>query len=492
MPATGLSSHRFHPRIVSVRLAGLFVACLALLLLSIAQGRAQEAPISSATIGIAVGIGFIEDQINQNVPWVLQRINKRVICHKKLKIRCDVTGKSRRSGRIRVTGKGSSLRMAIPVNVTVSARGVGSISKRISETVDFSLTAYFKATPTISGDWHPSLNLGTGFTWSKKPEIRLLKIIRLDLTKYIEPVIRSELAKTRKQLRTAFRKFGFRDKAEQVWLHLQDPFVLSEDPGLALVFRPQAVGFSRLAARRKQVRFQFGVTGSAEVTTQTDREDAPPYVPLQPLEKIKRESGGLAVTLPVTLLFADMEREANAALPFELALTEAEHGVDGAFVVHRARIVPTAGPSLAVDVDYTYDNRSDFLTMIDIFDWFDTEGSLTFSGVPQFDDERSILSVGEIDITTESLKNAVDAVITIARLPFVKSRIQNQLEFDLIEEIDGLTTAANSAVNRNLGKDVVLEGVLERIAIGTIDKQEDRLVVPVGTTGSLDIRVGID
>jgi hypothetical protein len=455
-----------------------------------AYAQEKTDQISTTALSINIGVDFLEDRINSKIPSLIETIERRgVACAKNLKVKCNLLVQVRRAGRIKLNGEGDTFRLTIPVTVAVTAQGLGLIGKGIKEKFQFSIVVHTNAVLSISEDWQPQLKLASDFTWSKQPELRILGFIKVNIAKQTEPAIRARLAFREREAAKAIQDLRLREKAEQAWRDLHRPIILSEDPKLGLFMRPSTIAVSEVNISDRTMNFTVLTTGNYNISTSSPESISIP--PLPELQMTAPIPGRFAVNLPVKLFFSDIAQQTNKDLPVAITLNEKDHGTEGTFVVRKLRVASADKSSLAVTADFTYDNQSSFLSLVDVFGWLNTKGQLIFSGSPAFNSKTSELSIQNIAIESNESGVLVDAIVALSRLPVIREHIEEQLVFDLSKDIETLTAQANASLNKKLDNGSQLSGRLEQIGISQISMEPDGLTVPVVASGELTVSLGV-
>src|SRR5262249_37075735 len=153
------------------------------------------------------------------------------------------------------------------------AQGVGRFTSRLHGTAEGQMTVFASARPRLRPDWSLSLDMSEGFRWTEPPTLTILGF-RINLDRYIEPRIRSQLAAIRNDFERKARDLDIRGKAAFAWLQAFQPVKIVDAPAIWLQATPQNVAFSGLHIRNSLLEGSLDMTGTVE----TIIGDQPPSV----------------------------------------------------------------------------------------------------------------------------------------------------------------------------------------------------------------------
>jgi hypothetical protein len=459
--------------------------------LSVAEAEEAKEVSSTALMTVSVSRSFIEKKINSILPRVLQKIDENMICNQPLHIRCNVIGEVRRNGRVRVRFSKGALRLAIPAVSKVNISGPGPLGIIISKDVELFLTIYSVAKVSISKNWRPQLSLKSSFSWSKTPELKILGVFTVNIARYSEPLVLKELEIKKRSVIRELRKLDLKGRAEQAWRDIQKPIVLSEDPRLRLVYKPESIGMSPFKADDKILHFRVFVAGRARVmSSAVPFDEARDIVPLPRLLGVPRADDAFSVYLPIFIRFDDLQDRINQKLPKSITIKSENSKIKGELTIRDISFSQYRGGKLRVLVDFAFKNKGTVLKKLDLFGEFDPEGKAEFDGIPTIDAASRTLRVTDIDLKAHTSSGLLDLAFEIARLEPIKKRIEEHLVFDISEEIAMILRQANVALNKPVSESVALQGQLKRVEFDGLEVGADEFRLRLQAFGFLNLNAG--
>lgn len=280
------------------------------------------ATISRVSATIEFGLPALAKAIEQGIPQRLATIDERVNCvHRRVLMfrvnaNCDVFGFVNRTGGVSLYGRGDRVYGAVSIYGAAEGQGANRFTSRIRGETEARATIEAEARPALRKDWSLDLNFSDSFHWSEAPYLHVLGR-EVDLAPYVEPRIRSQLARVRSRALAAAKKLNLRDKATAAWAKAFEPVKLADEPPVWLQVTPQAAAFAGVRANDKMLSGSLELSGSAVTSIGQQGASVTP-TSLPPLGTDVTAPGTFDVILPVRLGYdaiKDKISQAIAALP---------------------------------------------------------------------------------------------------------------------------------------------------------------------------------
>ena len=206
---------------------------------------APLATTSRVSATIEFGLPALAKAIEQDIPQRLATIDERVNCvHRRVLMfrvnaNCDVFGFVNRTGGVSLYGRGDRVYGAVSIYGAAEGQGANRFTARIRGETEARATIEAETRPELRKDWSLELNFSNSFRWSEAPYLHVLGR-EVDLAPYVEPRIRSQLARVRSRALAAAKKLNLRDKATAAWAKAFEPVKLADEPPVWLQVTPQA------------------------------------------------------------------------------------------------------------------------------------------------------------------------------------------------------------------------------------------------------------
>lgn len=470
----------------------------------------QNQSNSIITLPIRVDLSVLEDYLNEFIPNELADINEpNKICVKpqyteipsipkcKMKgfkisckdrsidirttppIRCDLKGWIKRNGRITISGQGNKMTFAFPIKAQASADGI------LFGTAKAAAILYLDATPHFNKDWSLSVDIAPDFIWSNKPTLKLFNIIKINIARNLEPKLRKRLDKFVKKVPTLLANLDIKGKVTEVWEDIQEPLKLDDDSEVYLLFKPEVASCSEFNIVGNVLHH----TSSAEGKTQIILGKPPMdynKTALTDLESICHKEGKFNFHLPVLVtherLLALSKKKFLDGQSIRLS--------NGVLKVSNPKIKKGRAGRISISAHISYDNRSNWLRTIDIFNWFDIEGEMTFTGLPKIKKETRTLIFDDLIYDSSTNSKLFDLLVDAAELRPIQSYFESLIEYEFGQKIDESIVKANESLNISQD-DINVSAHLEMLSVESIMVNEKDITINTELSGVVNANTGL-
>lgn len=397
---------------------------------------------------------------------------------------CDLRGYVDRRGDLVISGSGDTLNLSLPIHAKVTAKTMG-----IQETAKANATFFINATPGINQDWQLTLDVHSDFRWDRRPEIRLLNMIKVTIGSKVEPKLREEMAKLEASIPAMLEELNMRAEVEKVWSEVQDPILISETPQTWVVFVPTGVGFSGFDIVGQSLDTQVSFEGETRIFV--GEKPQVEKVALLPLGDMAPEPGQFSLAVPIAVQEGEVQTLLDA-VPSEMLTFKIDEGValQGTLKVSDLDIEMHGNGGLSLMADVHYDNRSDWLKTIDIFDWFDVEGRVELAVVPALDASTQTIYARSLRLDSQTNSGLADTLVDVMDLPFVRDALAEHLKYDFSKELAEGISEANAAMNQSVDGEVHISGALEKAGVRDLVIKDGLMFVVAEANGAVSASFG--
>ena len=399
-------------------------------------------------------------------------------------IKCDIKGWVKRNGQISVSGQDKTLKFAFPIKAKVST------DAGIRETANASAILYIHATPHIHEDWSVSVDIAPHFVWSKKPTITLLNNIKINIQNKVEPQLRKKMEAFVKKVPQLLAELKMREKVNTAWQDIQEPLKINDTSETYLVFKPQSASYSGFSIVDNILQTTISAQGKTEIMLGKPAKDHA-KTQLCDLGSIPCQEGKFNFHLPVSISYQELLEFSNKKFLNTYSIDLVEHALPGVVVVSKPKIERTDTGKLSITAHINYDNRSKWLKKIDLFNWFDVEGEVTFHASPRIDKETRCIVLDELVYDSTTNNDLFDVLVDAAELQPIKSHFSDLLKYKFGQKIDEGIIKANKALKKFTKEDVNMSAYLHMASIEGIMINEEYITINTKLSGEVNANIGL-
>ena len=401
------------------------------------------------------------------------------------KIKCDVEGWVKRNGQISVTGQGETLKFAIPVKAKVSANA------KISETAEATAVINIDVKPQINQDWSISVDMAPDIKWSKRPTIELLEVIKITLQSKVEPKLRKKMEQFIKKVPQHLADLKIKEKVRTVWKDIQEPIKLNDDSNIYLLFKPKEVSYSGLNIADNILQTTISAEGKTQIVlgnpTTSDCEKSG----LCTLGTISNQKGKFNFHLPVSISYQELLAISNKKFLEGHSINFIKSALPGVFKITNPKIEKGSAGTLNISVNINYDNRSSWLKAIDIFNWFDVDGKMTFKGTPRINAKKRCLVLEDLAYDSTTNSDLFDLLVDATGLEPISSYFAELMEFKFGKKIDNAVIKVNKALSSFSKDDLTVSAALHMASIDDLKINDEKITISTQLSGVVNANIGL-
>jgi len=494
-----------------------FSVYLSLILIfpSMLNANDQTHPESTITLPIQVDLKVLENYLNNLIPMHLADIDERNrVCVKPKylktkgipkcrmrgykiscknswikirvvpKIKCDLKGWIKRDGRITVSGKDKTLRFAFPIKSQVTTKSY------IQETANASAILYVDATPQINKDWSISLNIKQDYTWSVKPTITLLNFVKVSIQDKVEPKIHKNLDKFVKKVPQLLADLNLKERVNTAWKEIQEPFKLDVESETYLLFKPNSVSCSGFSVVDNCIKTTISAKGKTLILVGDPSEDCK-KTELCDIGSIPHQEGKFKIHLPVAVTYKELLEISSKRFREGYSIDMLKSVLPGILKVSDPKIEKIAAGKVRISAQINYDNRSSWLRSIDLFDWFDFNGEVTFIAAPRIDKQSRSLVLDHLVYDSTTSSDLFDLLVSAAQMDMLTAYVASLMKFEFGEKVDESIVKANETLKSFSKSDINLTAHLEMASIEDLIINEEEITINTKLSGVVNANLDL-
>lgn len=436
---------------------------------------ALPAESSTIVVPVAAPLGELEAALEREIPRRLWSIDQHLDRCAKVavlgKLGCTVSGQVTR-GRIRLTGRGDRLLIAMPVHAVIAARKVGGV---VSKTATGDATVHAVARLSIAGDWRPTARVSIDYDWSREPGIDILGQ-RITFVEKADQRLRPVVAGLERTLPRELAKLKLRGRLADVWRQAFTVVSLSRDnPPAWMRVTPRRLGFGGYRVNGRTLQ----LTLAAEALTETfvgPRPANPTPTPLPPPSPVPAERG-LRFFVPVLADYHQLEPVVQRALRKLAARGITLHGIGAVDAQFGAvTIYATDKGRLAVGVDATV-KAKDHPSLT-------TKGKVWLTALPVNAENSQVVSAHDVQLAAETDSVTVDLLVSLFKDGAVRETIAQGLTHDFSPDYAKVLGKARAAIGARQEGDFRITADITKVETGRLAVTGQGLFLPVRASGA--------
>lgn len=401
------------------------------------------------------------------------------------KIKCDVEGWVKRNGQISVTGQGDTLKFSVPVKAKVSAHA------KISETAEATAVIKIDVKPHINKDWSIAVDMNPDITWAKTPTIKLLELVKITLQSKVEPKLKKQMEDAIQKVPQHLADLKIKEKVHTVWQDIQEPIKLDDKTDIFLLFKPQEVSYSGLNIDNNILQTTISAAGKTNIVLGDPSETDCEKSKLCSLGSIPCQEGKFNFHLPVSISYEELLDISNENLLEGYSIDLIESALPGVLKVSNPKITKSTSGTLRISANINYDNRSSWLKKIDIFNWFDVSGDITFKGTPRIDKKSRCLVLEDLVFDSTTNNDLFDLLVDASELEPLSSYFATLMKFEFGKKIDDAVIQANAAINSFSKDDLTVSASLQMASIDHLVVNDEKITISTKLSGVVNADIGL-
>jgi len=469
---------------------------------------------STITLPVQLDLKVLENYLNTILPKELAQINEQnIVCVKAQyfktktiprcrmkglkiqckqnsmkirtvpKIKCDVEGWVKRNGQISVTGQGDTLKFAVPVKAKVSANA------KVSETAEATAVINIDVKPQINKDWTISVDMAPDIKWAKRPTIKLLEVVKITLQSKVEPKLRKKMEDFVKKVPQHLADLKIKEKVHTVWKDIQEPIKLHDDSEIYLMFKPKDISYSGLNIVDNMLQTTISAEGNTDIVLGDPSTVDCEKSGLCDLGTIANKKGEFNFHLPVSIEYQELLSLSNQKVLEGYTHALIKDALPGVLKVSDPKIKKSSDGKLSISAHVNYDNRSVWLKAIDIFNWFDVDGEITFQGTPKIDKATRCLVLENLVYDSTTNSDLFDLLVDATELEPLSSYFASLMKFEFGNKIDSAVIQANKALSSFSKDDLSISASLHMASIDDLKVNDEKITISTKLSGVVNANV---
>lgn len=423
----------------------------------------KEPESSFIQFPLQLDLQVIENLANKNLQGVLYE-NPALKAGEESSIALKVS----KTGRIKLGMEGNTLAWEIPMKIEATTRfriGIGSLGFTDTRDLKGEITLRYKTALEISPDW--SLKTKTspaGYQWIEEPSVSSSgKVMPVTLLANI--ILNNTQGLLTQQLDELFQQnLTLKPQAQQMWLKLQEPMKVWDEPDIWLKLTPEEVYATQPSASQGILQWKAALKAKIEAQVGSMPD---PGVPV-PLKKINL----WIPQAPSSYIYARISARLDT-----LAATAEKFLKDEKF--------SNGSQSVTVKAIRLYGNEGMLVAEATLGG--SVNGKVYFRGTPYYDVQTQALRIQNFDFDLQT-RNILQKSAAWLLQSAIKRQILKYLTFDLKTQLAALQQGIDQWTESfKPAEGIQIKGAIQNLEPDAIHITPDAIVVYLKAVGNIEI-----
>jgi hypothetical protein len=293
-----------------------------------------------------------------------------------------------------------------------------------------------------------------------------------------------------KKIPQLLTELDMKAKVHTAWQDIQEPLKINDDIETYLLFKPQTASYSGFNVVDNVLKTTIRAKGQTEIILGKPNIDYK-KTKLCNLSSIPCQEGTFNFHLPVSISYRELLEISDKALLNEYSINLIKSAVPGILKVSNPKIQKNNAGTISISAHINYDNRSQWLKKVDLFNWFDIDGEITFNGSPRIDKETRCVVLDDLVYDSTTNNDLFDILVDAAELEPIKSHFSNLIKYEFGEKIDKGIIKANKALKMFSKGDTNISAFLQMASIEDIILNEKHITINTKLSGKVNANIGL-
>ncbi|MDQ7047086.1 MAG: DUF4403 family protein [Sulfurovum sp.] len=320
--------------------------------------------------------------------------------------------------------------------------------------------------------------------------MKLLEILKINIKNKVEPKLRKKMKAFVKKIPKLLADLEMKEKLHTAWQELQESLKLDDDSETYLLFKPKSASYSGFNIVDNVLKAFISAEGSTKIIVGKPNIDYK-KTKLCQLGSNTCKEGKFNFHLPVSVTYEELLELSNKKLLHASSVELIENALPGVLRVSKPKIEKAAEGKIRISAYINYDNRSTWLKMIDVFNWFDIDGEIIFHASPRIDPETRSLILDNLVYDSTTNSDLFDLLVDAAEWEPIKYYFSTLMQYEFGPKIDNGIIKANKALKKFSKGDMKLSAYLQIASIENIIINEKHITIHTKLSGKVNIDIGL-
>lgn len=432
-------------------------------------------PTSGVTLPIVVNLKTISNDLNAQYPEKYY-IDDSYENNGYDNLKISVVKRS----PLNISAGGNQIFVSAPMRI----EGTYRISKKVlgmnvthNQGFKFNLTVDVQTLPVFDKNWNLKLNSKSTIRWEDLPNFEVAGL-QVDFPKLFGKIIQGQVDKITAELDQEISKtVDLRKLVSDSWKQAKQPVSIDATTNSWLVIRPKQVFYTQLEGFDSLAKINLALYTVIEIVSGykplADTATVLPY-----LYQTNKLDDKINLMLNAEIRFDQINQLIQQQLNGKsIKLESKEYSLD----IIDAKVFGNADKILiGVNVNGKV-KRGVLIKKI--------KGIVYFEGTPVYHSQKQSITIKNFELNIQTKDLLLKSASWLANSTLFKKSIESKLEFSIAKELQNATKLANEAINKQYGKKIQLNGVINQITPTDVFVTPNAVRVNIRATGKIALKL---
>lgn len=378
-----------------------------------------------------------------------------------------------------ISGTGNTINISAPLQISGTYRiqqSILGIDINKEQPFNFNATIALSTIPSVDSYWNLSLKSKTQVRWEDLPTIEIGNF-KLDFPSMFASIIQSQSDKISQFIDKEIPKqVNLRSQAQKNWDYLKKPIQLDEKTNTWLKISPRQAYLSPIQISDSILSIQTGLSSIVEIISgskpdmETENLNLPELKSGNPLKE--EVNLNLMAEVPFTQINDQLKKLVGES---GYLLESSEYKI----MIREAVAFPF-GEKLLIGVKLDGKVKKSGVGK-------NIKGVVYLEGKPVFNPTNKNLEIQAFDYNLKTKDLLVKSASWLLNSKSFKSKIEQQIKYDLTAQLEEAKKQGNDALNKSYGQNLSLNGKIEKLEPGNVFITREAIKIQVTGRGKIGV-----
>lgn len=341
----------------------------------------------------------------------------------------------------------------------------------------FNLTVDVQTLPVFDKNWNLKLNSKSNIRWEDLPNFEVAGL-QIDFPKMFGKIIQGQVDKITTQLdQELANTVDLRKVVNDGWKQAIQPIGIDVETNSWLIIRPKQVFYTQLEGFDSLAKFNLGLYSVIEIVSG--------YKPLADTSSV----------LPFLYQTNKLDDKINLMLNIQISFDQINQTIQQQLIGKSIKLESKEYKLDILDAK-VFGNTDKILIGVNVTGKVKRgvlakkiKGIVYFEGTPVYNIQKQTISVKNFELNIQTKDVLLKSASWLANSKLFKNSIESKLEFSIAKELKDAIKIANEAVNKQYGKKLQFNGVINQITPTDIFVTPNAVRVNIKALGKIGLKL---
>jgi len=254
------------------------------------------------------------------------------------------------------------------------------------------------------------------------------------------------------------------------------------------MFKPENISYSGFKIANNILKTTISAKGRTQIIVGNPIADCK-KTKLCMLGTIPSQKGEFNINLPLSISYQELLVMSNKKILEGYSVDLIKSVLPGDLKVSQPKIEKSDDGHISITAHINYDNRSGWLKTIDLFNWFDVDGEITFKGLPKIEKQSRCLILDNLVFDSTTNSDLFDVLVNVADVKLLKTYFTSLMKFEFGGKIDEGVIKANKALKSLSKGNINISANLQMVSIEDLVVKESKITINTKLSGLVNANI---